>query len=284
MAGRKQDRWAILRGRLPLIAHVLSLAVGVLAFSPWVDPVRAAQAAAPAFEVASIKLSGSVELGRAQRLATMENSYPRGLFSAWGRTFETRGATATQLVAGAYLIPAREIVGPAWMSDIRFDIDAIIPAGQTPGRASEMLRGLLEERFSLKAHREVRRMSGYILSVGPGAVNLTDTGPPDPTKDFSKHVNRIKPGFNGQQMDHGDMAQLTNALSISLGAPVDDQTGLKGHYAILLQYLYSEWSDEAARPAILREALRGYGLRLSAGKIDVPVLVIDNMSKTPTAN
>lgn len=67
-------------------------------------------------------------------------------------------------------------------------------------------------------------------------------------------------------------------------APVEDQTGLKGHYAILIQYRYSDWVDESARPAIVQETLSEYGLRLTAGKVDAPVLIIDNISKTPTEN
>jgi uncharacterized protein (TIGR03435 family) len=97
-------------------------------------------------------------------------------------------------------------------------------------------------------------------------------------------VHRIKPGFNGTQMDHCDLASLANYLAQNLGAPVEDQTGLKGHYAIVIQYRYSDWADESARPVILQDTLRGSGLHLAAGKVDAPVLVIDNISKTPTEN
>jgi len=214
----------------------------------------------------------------------MENDYPRGLFSVSGGRVEALGRTAAQLVAGAYLIPAREIVGPSWMSDARFDVVALIPSGQSPNKANEMLRTLLEARFSLKAHHEARRMSGYILSIGKDGPKLTETGPPVPTNKFSDYVNRLKPGFNGTQMDHCDMPALTKRLAQSLNSPIEDQTGLKGHYSIVIQYRYSEWADESARPDILRDILRDYGLHLTAGKVDAPVLVIDNFSKTPTEN
>ena len=156
----------------------------------------------------------------------MENEYPRGLFSVRGGRVEAVGDTAAQLVAAAYLIPVREIVGPTWMSDARFDIVALIPSGQSPNQATEMLRTLLEKRFSLKAHREVRRMSGYILSIGKGGSKLTETGPAAPTNKSGDYVKRIKPGFNGTQMDHCDMPALTRNLAQSLNAPVEDQTGL----------------------------------------------------------
>ena len=139
-----------------------------VAASLCVGPMRGAQTAnsAPsAFEVASIKPAGLIEPGRARLLEMMGSFNPRGLFSVSGQRVEARGRTAAQLVAAAYLIPVREIVGPPWISDGRFDVEALIPSGQNPDKASEMLRTLLQERLALKAHRAVRKMSGYILSV-----------------------------------------------------------------------------------------------------------------------
>jgi uncharacterized protein (TIGR03435 family) len=269
-------------------------------------PVRVACAQAPAasaFEVASIKPSGPDTPWRAGA-EIMANTNPRMLYSIRGRRLAARGRTLAQLVAAAYLIPVREIVGPSWMSEARFDVEGLIPAGQSlPERkfdlskgsdkkafdtvektASEMLRTLLAERFALKAHHEDRRVSGYILSVGKGGPKLTETGPSVLTSNPTNYVSRIRPGFNGVQMDHCDMVQLTNHLAQQLGAPVDDQTGLKGHYSIVIQYTYTEFADEAARPSVLRNAMSDYGLHLAAGKIDAPFLVIDNVSRTPTEN
>jgi uncharacterized protein (TIGR03435 family) len=65
---------------------------------------------------------------------------------------------------------------------------------------------------------------------------------------------------------------------------VNDQTGLKGHYSIVIQYKYTEFADEANRPSVLQDAMSDYGLHLASGKIDAPFLVIDNVSRTPTKN
>jgi len=263
-------------------------------------PVRVACAQAPAasaFEVASIKPSAPGEPVRAG-VEMMANIDPRMLYSINGRRLQARGRTLAQLVAAAYQIPVREIVGPSWMSEARFDVEALIPEGQgLPERgldrkafdtvlktASEMLRTLLAERFALKVHHEDRRVSGYILSVGKGGPKLTESGPGVWPPTNNDYVNRIKPGFNGMQMDHCDMVQLAIRLAQLLGAPVDDQTGLKGHYSIVIQYTYTEFLEEAARPSVLRDAMSDYGLRLAAGKIVAPFLVIDNVSRTPTKN
>jgi uncharacterized protein (TIGR03435 family) len=175
-------------------------------------------------------------------------------------------------------------VGPPWISDARLDVEALIPSGQHPDKIPEMLRTLLEQRLALKAHREVRNIFGYTLSTGKGGPKLEETGPNVPTTNPLSSVRKFKPGYSGTQMDHADMAQLVNILARELGAPVDDQTGLKGHYAIVLQFLSSEPQDEFSKPSLYKEALEPYGLILASGKIHAPFLVIDNLSKTPGEN
>ena len=69
-----------------------------------------------------------------------------------------------------------------------------------------------------------------------------------------------------------------------LGAPVEDQTELKGFYSILLEIPSSEMKDELNRPTLFREALSAYGLHLAAGKIDAPILVIDRLSQNLDSN
>lgn len=227
----------------------VALVVTVVAnVAPGQQVSRSGPAIAPAFEVASIKPAGPIMPAQASLLESIASYYPRGLFSISGQRLQARGRTAGQLIAAAYLIPVREIVGPSWIFDARFDVEALIPSGQTPDKASEMLRTLLEQRLALKAHHEVRRMSGYILSIGKGGPKLTETGPPVPTDNARNYVNRIKAGFNGEQMDHCDMELLANSVSRDLGMPVEDRTALKGHYSIVIQYRYGDWAEESARP------------------------------------
>lgn len=147
-----------------------------------------------------------------------------------------------------------------------------------------MLRTLLEERLALKAHRETRKMSGYILSVAKNGPNLADTGPSVPRLNATDYVKRIKPGFVGSQLDHIGMAQLANYVANGLKTPVADQTGLKGHYDVVIQGPPDEMNDELGLPVLYRRILSEYGLRLDGGKVDASVLVIDGISKTPREN
>lgn len=276
----------------PRAGVTLFLVGSLAALCNWpVHVARAQDPTTPAFEVASIKPSGPADPVRIRRADFRPYYFP---FVVRGRRLEASDRTIAQLVAAAYQIPAREIVGPSWMSDARFDVDGLVPEGQMPAKiigneafykaAAEMLRTLLAERFALKAHHENRRVSGYILSIAKDGPKLTEAGPLIPTNNPTNFKDRFKPGFSGQQMGYCDMACLTNLLARDLGAPVDDQTGLKGHYAIAIQYPSREFADETARPSLLREALKDYGLHLAGGKIDAPFLVVDNVSRTPTEN
>src|SRR5262245_39847927 len=57
--------------------------------------------------------------------------------------------------------------GPAWISSDRFDIEAKIEGGgpMSPQVIQSVLRQILEERFSLKVHRETRELPVYALML-----------------------------------------------------------------------------------------------------------------------
>jgi uncharacterized protein (TIGR03435 family) len=214
----------------------------------------------------------------------MVANHPSRLLPGQGNKVEIRGMSAAELIGAAYQVPPRELVGPSWMSDTRFDIDALMPEGQSRSKAPEMLLTLLQDRLGLIAHRETRRMSGYILSVGKDGPKLKETGPPVPTKDMPNPTSG--PRFNGLRfrMGHGNMHQLAETLAAYLQGPVEDRTELKGFYEIEVKIPNSERNDDSDQLAAFREALSAYGLHLASGKIDVPVVVVDNLAKVPVAN
>jgi len=255
-----------------------------------VNAAYAQDSGAPAFEVASVKPSGPTDPKRDRlfEMAAGDGGMMRGghFLPGDGQRIEIHGMSAAELIAAAYRIPLREIVGPSWMSDARFEVEALIPSGQTRDEAPAMLLTLLQERLALKAHHEVRKTSGYILSVGKGGPKLKEAAPFTPTREPGSSIDRPNPPFIGhtERLNHCDMAQLADDLAQNLQAPVEDRTGLKGFYSILIQIPKADMSDEAERPAAFREALSAYGLHLATGKIDASILVIDNISKMPTPN
>jgi uncharacterized protein (TIGR03435 family) len=244
----------------------------------------AQEPAAPAFEVASLKISGQVDQLRARMADRMADHSSSGFMPGQNQRVEIEGYSAAGLVAAAYQVPLREIEGPSWIFNVRYTVSALIPAGRTRKDAPEMLRTLLMERLALKAHRDTRKVSGYVLSVAKNGPTMTDTGPKAPKVNPTDYVRRIKPGFVGSQLDHIGMAQLANFLANGLKAPVADQTGLTGHYDLVIQGPPEEMNDELGLPGLYQRILSEYGLRLEGGKVDAPFLVIDNISKTPKEN
>src|SRR5262245_54944895 len=72
------------------------------------------------------------------------------------------------VIEQAYLVKPYQIVGgPGWIRTERFDIVATTTSRgpHSPKVLAEMLRALLEERFSLRVHQESRLARAYILTT-----------------------------------------------------------------------------------------------------------------------
>ncbi len=54
----------------------------------------------------------------------------------------------------AYGVKDFQIVGPGWLGDERFTIDATMPPATTKDQTRAMLRNLLADRFKVELHRE----------------------------------------------------------------------------------------------------------------------------------
>ena len=158
---------------LATVAFVLVAAgVALLAQAP-----AAAPAAPQNFEVASVKPSNPNPTG------------PLGatpmVLPALGR-LTAQNVTLRMLVMTAYDRQPFQIVGgPSWQNSNKFDITAKAEDGSaTLDQMRMMLRGLLADRFSLKAHIETREVPIYELVVargdgrlGPKMKASTDTCP-----------------------------------------------------------------------------------------------------------
>jgi uncharacterized protein (TIGR03435 family) len=217
----------------------------------------AAPAAAQTFEVASVKASNPNPTGP---LGAMPMVLP-----ALGR-LTAQNVTLRMLVMTAYNRQPFQIVGgPPWQNSNKFDITAKAEDGSaTLDQMRTMLRGLLEERFKLKAHTETRDVPIYELVVARGDKRLgpkmkasTDTCP-----DFKEQQQKMleaiakggvgalqsmlgKPGENkpcsmtnipptpdnpalGFKATGQSLELLVTLLTQLTGRPVVDKTGLTG--------------------------------------------------------
>ncbi len=130
-----------------------------------------APAAAPAFEVATIKpapaldpskiASGQLHLG----MSTDAGRVDIGFFSL------------ADLIRTAYRVKPYQLSGPGWMSEQRWDIEAKIPEGASADQVPEMLQALLADRFKLTIHRSTTEHSIYALIVGKNGSKLKEAAP-----------------------------------------------------------------------------------------------------------
>src|SRR2546423_9204526 len=114
-------------------------------------------ASKPAFEAASVKRNSSIEP------AFSIGFQPGGRFRVVGMDVRTLMTIAYR--AGARLYPSQIVGGPAWMASDAYDItaktsDDVVsgPVADVTAQREAMLQSLLEDRFKLKVHREMREV------------------------------------------------------------------------------------------------------------------------------
>jgi len=240
-------------------------------------PRQAANEPPPTFEVASVKPSPPVPADMA-RLGSI------GAKIDPSQARFTR-ASLTGLIARAYRVDRFQISGPDWMSSSYYDIVATIPEGVSTDFVPEMLQGLLEDRFKLSLHTATKDFDLYVLSVADGGPKI-QAKPTD-----------YKPDA---QIMPESMAECTVDLSLAMGRPVLDQTGLEGPY--LFPRGFGEgvmkrglWQRLGARPDMeeelqapsqgeIQRSLQAFGLKLDPRQQAMPVLTIDHVEKSPTEN
>jgi bla regulator protein blaR1 len=252
----------------------------------------------PQFEVASIKPNRSL-------------SPPRAGFRA--NAFEAMNATARQLLTLAYGSDPQNVVdeiigGPAWLDSERFDVSArgatADGAGnQAQGRA--MLQSLLEDRFSIRVHRERQERPVYRLVMTSGDRPLAP-GLKRAPLDCGTRADRRPAGTPGIMYCGIDRAPgrstgrsmpirlLADTLSSRVGRNVIDETGLSGEWDWDL-----EWTPGPSEPvstgditgppapsdgpSIFAAVQEQLGLRLESSRALLDVLVIDAIER-PSPN
>jgi len=129
------------------------------------------------FEVASVRPT-ITQTEWTQQLIAAQNAGRGGSYSLFriiGTHYDTDGMTMKALIARAFQIDARLIVGSDWVNEgeARFAIHAVMPEGATSAaQFSEMMRGLPEERFHLVTHRATVEQPAYALVAARTGAKL----------------------------------------------------------------------------------------------------------------
>jgi len=214
-----------------------------------------------------------------------------------GRHFTTRNASLVDLIAFAYAVQKKQILGgPDWIDKDRYDIDGVPDVDGTPNslQLRTMVQKLITERFALKFHNDKHEMPAFVLTVAKGGPKLTPAASPSdalPQVGFS-----TVHGGMSMSILNGNTKALTSVLQMAvLDRPVVDQTGVAGKFDLLVTFLPDETqfvgrrmppppADPAdAAPSLFDAMQQQLGLKLSAEKTQVDVIVIDSVAK-PSAN
>jgi uncharacterized protein (TIGR03435 family) len=227
-------------------------------------------------------------------------------------------------IARAYRMKLYQVTGPDWLSSERFDVNAKLPAGSTPDQIPEMLQSLLEERFQIKLHREKKELPAYALLVGKPPLKLQQSAPDPAAPAASKGTANLAASGSaaGVSVDLGNgsyytfingkfeakkvtMDMLARQLERYVDRPIVDMTDLKGNYDLNLTVTPEDYQTMLIRVAVnagmmlppqalqlldsgsvtsLIDGLQQLGLKMEARKSPLDMLVVDQLSKTPTEN
>ena len=293
-------------GRRTVIGVVLTAAVTSIVIVPMrvVDAaVRSAQAPTPAasaaaFDVASVKVNRSGEVGA--RLRPVED----------GGALNAVNMPLSELIRFAYQLPPERIQEiPDWALTTRYDIvakaggPAATAGSPAPGllRSALMLRSLLAERFELKVRRETRELQIYELrwsegsrTIGPRLVRTT--------RDCRTFVNPLPApraneipcgvGFGFGYMSAGGvpLSDFAEALGRIVQRPVVDRTGLAGTFDLEIAFDSEQQVPnlppgvgpprvDSNAPSIFTALQEQLGLKLEPSRGPVEVLVIDSVER-----
>ena len=258
---------------------VLLLALAVAgAFAPhWIAFAQEPDLAA--FEVTSVKPN----TGGNQR-------------STWGFPPHSAGFTATNvnletLIRLAYKVKDSQVQGGAgWIDSNRYDVTGK-PAenglGLEPTRM--MLRTLLQDRFKLTIHREMKPIPVYELLAAGNSLKLPQPQPTNCIDPFTSSPGN-QPPCRGFLQGPGFLAsaetstaELADVLGNILDRPVIDKTEHAGTFYMRLEFKPETITDDTSRPSLFTALQDNLGLKLESRKDPAEVIVIDHAEK-PDAN
>ena len=252
--------------RVPTFGKFMLLFISTIGMRSLVE----AQSGQPAFEAASIKLTGPAPPGGGDGVSP-------------GR-YTIRNRNIGYLIKDAFVIRNYQVGGaPAWLELDNYDIEAKASYVATYREMKVMLQTLLADRFHLKFHLATTELEGCVLAVAKGGPKFREYAGPPETDPRKAGIFESRGMLKGHTVS---MAALVDYITDFLQVPVIDETHLAGSYDISLQH-FTEVKlpdDPELIPESLPSALGSQlGLRLTMRKIPVEMLVVDHIER-PTAN
>jgi uncharacterized protein (TIGR03435 family) len=280
--------------------RLFSVMIGIAAATGWALG-QALPATPPApkprFDVASIRQH---VVGSAAARAVQDGEH----YSA--------ASTLLYFIRRAYGLEDYQIAGPKAVLDSSWAIRANAAPGTTPEETNLMLQSLLEERFHLTFHHEMKEFKAYNLVIAKGGLKLKESLPTDACAmgmtpvggkcgalPESFGIAKSKGGgFSGMTTSpaagltagtNAPMSSLVRVLRTTTGEIVIDKTGLSGGYDLRIQYSAVDakgrpFDAESPLPSIFDALPAQLGMRLEPARAVVEVMVIERVDAAPTEN
>lgn len=212
----------------------------------------------------------------------------------------------------AFRLPLHRVEGmPDWFTSERWDVTGKAPAGLvnvTPDQRTEMLRGLLEDRFALKTRMVTKDMPGMVITLarsdgrlGPGLRPSTSDCESAEAAALARVQGRPPSGRPPCALGGGSggplcgtgvtLAQLADGLGGVFQRHVLDQTGLTGRYDFLLTFTPDQKGGPGIsfgrpcgavtgdQPAFSTAFSEQLGLKIESRRIPVEMLVIESAER-----
>jgi uncharacterized protein (TIGR03435 family) len=251
-----------MRARLPAVT---GLALSVTMYTG----VRAAQNAAPRFEVASVKPNVG-----ADRSIPVRPPPPDGI------TYTNYPLES--IIRFAYGVQPFRLEGaPAWTREERFVIAAKADRPISDEERRMMLRTLLAERFRLKARFESRERTIYVMTVLRADKQLGSGLKPRPECATEKCPSGGSGRQDAIQMRAVTLTQLADGMLSSVrGELIRDETGVAGLFDVEMSWRPETSTDpDDARPSFFTAMQEQLGLKLEPMRRPVEVLVVESIDR-----
>jgi uncharacterized protein (TIGR03435 family) len=178
---------------------------------------------------------------------------------------------------------------PDWANTTQFEVEAKLDPDRAEAQGklsreergkqdSEMLQALLEERFHLKIHHELKQLPVYALVVAKGGAKLKES-PAEIPGGYGMSMGA------GHISGHGmEIPSLVISLSGVAGRLIVDKTGLTGKYEVELNWSLDDSTGSSdSGPSIFTAMQEQLGLKLESTKAPVDTIVIEHLEK-PSEN
>lgn len=231
-----------------------------------------------AFEVASLKPAAPNNLGEGYSLSLLP-----------GGRLRAANMSLRQMIQIAWDLKRKNLVTGdlSWLDSQKYDLDAKASGALGEPAARVMIQTLLVERFQLRFHRETRQLPVYFLKLAKTGM----TGPelhPSPSGDCGKvpaepaaanpcgALGMSNGRFNGHRTN---MEELATDLSVILGRPVFDKTGLTGSFDLTLTWTPDQSAIDSPGPSVYTALQEQLGLKVETGKGPVQMIIVDAAEK-----